>query len=66
MSKKEEGKLTLIEKTQLKFHLSLCDACTRFEKQTRFFSNNSIHLHDHTNAKLSNQKKEEINSLLRD
>ena len=66
MSKKEEEKLTLIEKTQLKFHLSLCDFCTRFEKQTRFFSKNSIHLHDHASAKLSDQKKAEIKSFLKD
>ena len=66
LSKKEEGKLTLIEKTQLKFHLRLCDFCTRFEKQTKFLSKNSIHLHDHTDVKLSDEKKDEIKSLLKD
>ncbi len=66
MSKKEEGKLTPVEKIQLKLHLSICDFCTRFEKQTKFFSKNSIHLHDHKHAKLSDQKKEEIKSLLKD
>lgn len=66
MSKKEEGKLTPVERLQLKMHLSICDFCTRFEKQTKFFSKNSTHLHDHTNAKLSDQKKDEIKSLLKD
>lgn len=66
ISKKEEGKLTPVEKLQLKMHLGICDFCTRFEKQTKFFSKNSIHLHDHTHATLSDQKKEEIKSLLKD
>ena len=66
LSKKEEGKLTLIEKTQLKFHLRLCDFCTRFEKQTKFLSKNSTHLHDPTDVKLSDEKKDEIKSLLKD
>jgi len=66
MSKKEEGKLTPLEKLQLKLHLNICDFCTRFQKQTNFFSKNSMHLHDHTDVKLSEQKKEEIRSLLKD
>jgi hypothetical protein len=66
ISKKEEGKLTPLEKIQLKLHLNICDFCTRFEKQTKFFSRNSIHLHDHSGDKLSDQKKQEIQSLLKD
>ena len=66
MSKKEEGKLTPLEKIQLKLHLNICDFCTRYEKQTKFFSKNSIHLHDHKDAKLSDQKKAEIKSMLKD
>jgi hypothetical protein len=66
ISKKEEGKLTAIEKVQLKLHLNICDFCTRFEKQTKFFSSNSAHLHDHIHPKLSDKKKEEIQSLLKD
>ena len=66
MSKKEEGKLTALEKTQLKLHLHICGFCSRFEKQTKFFSKNSIHLHDHEPPKLSDQKKAEIKSMLKD
>ena len=66
MSKKEEGKLMPLEKIQLKLHLNICGFCSRFEKQTKFFSKNSIHLHDHKDTKLSDQKKEEIKSLLKD
>jgi hypothetical protein len=66
ISKKEEGRLTPLEKVQLKLHLNICDFCARFEKQTKFLSGNSIHLHDHTHATLSAQKKEEIKSLLKD
>lgn len=66
MSKKEEGKLTALEKVQLKIHLNICDFCTRFEKQTKFFSKNAVHQHNHTPAKLSDQKKTEIKSLLKD
>jgi hypothetical protein len=66
MSKKEEGRLTPLEKIQLKIHLNICDFCTRFEKQTKFFSKNAAHLHDHSSAKLSDQKKQEIKSLLKD
>lgn len=66
ISKKEDGKLAPLEKLQLKLHLTVCAFCTRFEKQTKFFCNNAIHLHDHTHVKLSREKKEEIKSLLKD
>lgn len=66
ISKKEEGKLGMLERVQLKLHLSICGFCTRFEKQTRFFSKNATHLHDHQHVKLSDKKKEEIRSMLKD
>jgi hypothetical protein len=66
MSKKEEGKLTLIEALQLKTHLGICDFCTRFQKQTKFFTSHAHHVHEHSNATLSAEKKLEIQSLLKD
>lgn len=66
VSKKEEGKLTPIESIQLKLHLGICDFCTRFEKQTKFFSRHARHLHEHNNITLSKEKKEHIRSLLKD
>lgn len=34
MSKKEEGKLSVIERINLSIHTSMCSLCKRFEKQT--------------------------------
>ncbi|OYW20332.1 MAG: hypothetical protein B7Z54_01420 [Sphingobacteriales bacterium 12-47-4] len=34
MAKKEEGKLSLVDKLKLSVHTSLCAACKKFEKQT--------------------------------
>ena len=34
VSKKQEAKLSLIEELKLKFHLSVCDVCKKFEIQT--------------------------------
>lgn len=66
ITKKEEGKLTLIESVQLKLHLGICDFCIRFSQQTKFFTGRSKHLHEHSNAALSPQKKQAIQSLMKD
>jgi hypothetical protein len=66
MSKKEEGKLTAIEKIQLKLHLGICSFCTRFQKQTNFFTKHAMHTHEHLPGTLSPQKKEAIKLLLKD
>jgi len=66
MSKQEEGKLTLIERTQLKLHLGICDFCTRFQQQTKFFTGHAHHSHEHNHITLSKEKKEQIRSMLKD
>ena len=66
MSKKEEGRLTLKEKIQLRLHLTICDFCTRFQKQVKFFTGNAVHTHEHIHTPLREEKKEEIRELMRD
>lgn len=66
ISKKEEGKLTALELMQLKMHLGICAFCTRFQQQTKFFTGKTQHSHQHTAAKLSDEKKEQIKLLLKD
>jgi len=66
MSKKEEGKLSLKEKIQLRLHLRICDFCTRFQQQVRFFTRHAAHSHEHTSAILREEKKEEIRELMRE
>lgn len=66
MSKKEEGRLTLKESLQLKLHLRICDFCTRFQKQVKFFTGHAVHAHEHSHASLREEKKIEIKELMRD
>ena len=65
MSKKEEGKLTFKEKIQLKLHLRICDFCTRFQQQVKFFTGNAPHSHEHLHISMSNEKKQAIKTLLK-
>lgn len=65
MSKQEEGRLTPIEKIQLKLHLGICDYCTRFQKQVKFFAGNATHTHEHIDHKMSDEKKAAIKNLLK-
>lgn len=66
MSKKEEGKLAFKEKIQLRLHLRICDFCTRFQQQVRFFTRHAAHAHEHNGALLREEKKEEIRGMMRD
>lgn len=66
MSKQEEGKLTLIERTQLKLHLGICDFCTRFQQQTKLFTSHAHHSHEHNIPTLSAEKKQAIKAMLKD
>lgn len=66
MSKQEEGRLTVIEKMQLKLHLCICDFCTRFQKQVKFFTGNAPHTHEHVHASMRDEKKEMIKEMLKD
>ncbi len=44
MSKKEEGKLSLIEKFKLSIHTRMCTICKKFEQQTAAISIESKHI----------------------
>jgi hypothetical protein len=66
MSKKEEGRLTVIESIQLKLHLRICDFCTRFQKQAKFFTANAPHTHEHLHISMSDEKKQAIKKQLKD
>ena len=66
MSKKEEGKLAFKEKIQLRLHLRICDFCTRFQRQVRFFTRHAAQVHEHSGALLREEKKEEIRGVMRE
>jgi hypothetical protein len=36
VSRREDGRLSLWQRVTLRLHLSVCAACTRFERQIRF------------------------------
>ena len=44
-AKKEEAKLSFFERMKLKFHLSMCEYCKMFEKQSAEICNESKHIH---------------------
>lgn len=67
ISKKEEGKISVVENFQLKMHLAVCKFCNRFQQQTKFFTSQSKELHLHTPPQqLPQEKKEAIKLLLKD
>ena len=45
MGKKEEGRLSFIEKMKLSVHTSMCSLCRKFEKQTVRIGKESKHVH---------------------
>jgi hypothetical protein len=58
--KKEEGKLTVMQRLQLWFHLVLCVFCTLFFKQNKILRHSASHLHAHTQATLSAAEKKAL------
>jgi len=42
-SKKEEGKLSWIEKIQLRSHMTICSLCRLFESQTQIIAHHAKH-----------------------
>lgn len=65
ISKKEEGKLSMKERIQLRLHLGMCGFCSRFQKQTLFFTKNAPHIHEQVDITLSEEKKTEIKELMK-
>ena len=66
VSKKEEKRLSWIERWQLRAHLAICSLCRKFEEQSRFIGINAKQLHEHIQATLSPETKEKIKAVLKD
>lgn len=64
MSKKEEGKLSLIEKFKLSIHTRMCAICKKFEQQTAAISIESKHIK--AEGKLPSFSRENIRRKLDD
>ncbi|MFL9481447.1 hypothetical protein ACI6Q2_01635 [Chitinophagaceae bacterium LWZ2-11] len=64
LSKKEERKLSFLEKIQIKMHVTVCSLCRLFEQQTWLIGKNAPHTHEHSNIKLSEEAKQRIARLL--
>lgn len=62
ISKKEEDKLSWIEKIQLRGHLTICSLCRKFELQTGWIGKQAGHVHGE--VALSEDGKERISSVL--
>ena len=66
VSKKEENKLSWLEKIKLHGHLSICSICRRFEQQSGFIGKNAKNIHVYFHAALSHEAKEKIKAVLKD
>ncbi len=64
ISKKEEQKISFVEKLQLKLHLLACIFCRLFEQQSKVIGANAGHAHQHHHATLSDASKEKMIRLL--
>ena len=64
LSKKEENKLSWLEKIQLRSHLTICSLCRKFEEQTGIIIRHTSHTH--IDAVLRTEVKEKIQTLLKD
>ena len=65
ISKKEDGKLGLLDRLKLHLHLGICNACKLFEKQSWFIKLNAQNSHEHITASLSTEAKEKIELALK-
>ncbi len=66
ISKKEEGKLSLVQQFQLWRHLAICYLCKRFEKQNKIIID-SIKSHsssNYINEQLNPEEKQSIITVL--
>jgi len=64
MAKKEEGKLSIIERIKLAIHSSMCAVCKNFEKQTGRIGEESKHVHADDDLPVSTKAK--IEHMLND
>ncbi len=64
ISKKEEGKLSLVQQFHLWRHLAICYLCKSFEKQNKIIID-SIKIHSSTNSVNELLNKEEKQSIIK-
>ena len=64
VSKKEENRLSWLEKWQLRGHLTICSLCRRFEQQTGFIGRMVKHTHVHIQATLPKPSKQKMKESL--
>lgn len=64
LSKKEENKLSWLEKIKLRGHLTICSMCRKFDEQTGFIIHHARHTHVH--SVLSAEAKEKMQAVLKD
>lgn len=64
VSKKEENKLSWLEKIKLRSHMTICSICRHFEAQTAFIGR--MTKHTHTEVHLPEEVKEQIRQSLKD
>lgn len=62
VSKKEENKLSWLEKISLRGHIAICSMCRKFESQTGFIGRMAKHTHIETF--LSPEAKERMQEVL--
>lgn len=58
-SKKEEGKLSWIEKIQLRSHMTICSLCRLFEQQSQIIAHQAKHME--CTDRLSDEAKKKMN-----
>lgn len=56
--KKEERKISFLDRVKLAVHLIICEFCRLFEQQNKVLSHQAKHLH--TDVSLSEAEKEEM------
>jgi hypothetical protein len=61
-SKKEEGKLSWMEKIQLRSHMTICSLCRLFEQQSQIIAHHAKHAE--CKDKLSEEAKRRIQTNL--
>ncbi|MES2890810.1 MAG: hypothetical protein V4725_02330 [Bacteroidota bacterium] len=64
ISLREERKLSLPQRLQLQAHLGVCRFCKLFAHQTHLINISAKHSHEHTNALLSDERKNKITKKL--
>ena len=64
ISKKEEGRLSLVEKWQLMGHFAICRLCRKFEQQTRWIIRQTKQGDEHSDHVLSDEARRKLEQIL--